>query len=169
MQVTWWTPSSFIAGIGFSGLRLLGRWGRDGGPQPSPVHLAEMRARQGVDEHDVARMLVGLQPLAHERFQLVIETFPPRTADDVRQRLDQPVRVRHSHHRGFGDVRMLQQAALDLLRDEPLSGHLEHLVAAAAVRHRPDLVHTDQISRDVPLASESLHRLLHVLPVPDRA
>src|SRR5207302_5503550 len=51
----------------------------------------------------------------------------------------------------------------------PLARDLEHLVAAPAVAHGSVGVDPDQVARDVPRAAKGLRRLLHVLPVADRA
>src|SRR5690349_11396014 len=37
----------------------------------APIDLAEVRGGQGVDEDHLARMLVGIQPVAHERLELL--------------------------------------------------------------------------------------------------
>src|SRR5438093_554007 len=65
--------------------------------------------------------------------------------------------------------RMLQQTVLDFLRRQPLARHLEQVVGPAAVGEITVGVAPDHIARDVPLSQKSLLRLLHLLPVADRA
>src|SRR3954470_17155079 len=64
---------------------------------------------------------------------------------------------------------MQQEASLHLLGSEPLAGYFQELVAAAAIGESALAVAGHEIARDVPFPAEALGRLLHVLPVPDRA
>src|SRR2546426_170507 len=45
-------------------------------PQLAPVHFAEVRTGQRVQEDHFARVLVGIEPVAHEGLELLAETVP---------------------------------------------------------------------------------------------
>src|SRR5437667_271019 len=81
----------------------------------------------------------------------------------------EPVLPHDADDRDLLHRRMLQQTVLDFLRRQPLARHLEQVVGPAAVGEITVGVAPDHIARDVPLSQKSLLRLLHLLPVADRA
>ena len=82
-------------------------------PELSPIHLPQVRGRERVDEDHLARMLVGLQPVAHKRLELLPKIISTLAGDDVGVRLHQPAGVGHAHHRHLRYRRMEQQTAFN--------------------------------------------------------
>src|SRR3954462_1178893 len=68
-------------------------------------------------------------------------------------------------HRRVRHRRMLDQAALDLGRADPVARALDHVVAAALVPEVAVLVHAPLVAGRRPVADELLFRRARVLPV----
>src|SRR5437867_10878019 len=62
-------------------------------PQPSSIHLAQVGPGERLHEDHLARVLVGLQAIAHERPELLVQAVSARPGHDVRARLHEPVWV----------------------------------------------------------------------------
>src|ERR1700752_4006741 len=133
------------------------------------VDLAEVGARERVEESDRARRLVGLKALPREALQLLGEARTLLRGDHERVRLRQAARVLDPDDRDLFHKGMLEETALDLLGGEPLAAHLEQTLRTAAVGEVAVLVAPEQVAGDIPFAAERRARLLHLLPVPDRA
>ena len=84
-------------------------------------------------------------------------------------RLGEPALVGHPYHGDLPYRSVLEEAVLYLLGGEPLTGDLEHVVAATRVGEAAVRIPAHHVPRDVPLAAKGLLRLLHLLPVADRA
>src|SRR5882724_4106245 len=130
-----------------------------------PVHLPQVRGREGVDENHLARVLVRLQPIAYKSFELFRQAVDALASYDVGVRLDQAVGVGHAHHRHLRHRRVEQQAAFHLGGGEPLARHLEQLVGPAAIGVVAVGVAPDQVSCNYPLAPEAGLALLRLVPV----
>src|SRR5438093_8510346 len=113
-----------------------------------------MSSRQHVEKANRARRFVGFEPLSRECLKLFGETRPPFDWHNERMRFRQTTGVFDPHYCDFFHQRVLQQAALDLLRREPFAAHLEQFVGAAAVGEIAVRVATDEIAGDIPLAAK---------------
>src|SRR2546428_2309590 len=138
---------------------------RRGLAQPRAIHLPVVGSGPRLEKGRRARILVGFEPVPHERLQLFGQPLAALPYDHEGVRLDEPVLSENTDHRDLLHCRMLQQTVLHFLRRQPLARYLEQVVGPAAVGEIAIDVAPDHIARDVPLAQKSLLRLLHLLPV----
>src|SRR6185503_10063271 len=70
---------------------------RSGSPSAPPerpsVHLAQVGARERVDEHDLPRMLVRVEAFSHVRLEGLLEAVLRALGHDVGARLHEPLGV----------------------------------------------------------------------------
>src|SRR5436309_4277746 len=128
-----------------------------------------MGPREHVEKDDLARILVGLEPLPHERLQLLGQPLVRRCRDHERMRLDETVLPHDADHGDLLHRGVLQQTVLDFLRREPLARHLEQVVGPTAVGEVAVGGATHHVAGHVPLSPEPLLGLIHLLPIADRA
>jgi len=86
-----------------------------------------------------------------------------------RLRLDEPVGVRPSHHRGLEHVGMRAQRAFDLERRDIVAADLHHVVAASAIDKKAVLVFEIFVARAGPFPQKGRARLLAIVPIHDGA
>src|SRR6266496_5660222 len=127
-----------------------------------------MRSRQHIEKANRAWRFVGFEPFSRECLQLLRETLALLGRHYESVRFGEATRVLDSNDRDLFHQRVLQQAALHLLRREPLAAHLEQFVGAAAVSEIALRIATDEIAGDIPLAAKRRLGLVHLLPVADR-
>ena len=109
-----------------------------GGPgRPAVVDLACDGAFDlGDDQHPLGN-LVGGEPVPAVRTQVRLGRCSTRRGGDQRDHQLAPELVRDADHRGVGQVGMLPQDLLDLLREDLLPAGVDALRAAADQAQRP--------------------------------
>ena len=118
-----------------------------------PVELSGRRLRQVVDEADLARVLVRRELLAHEVLQLLL--LERLSGDDVGAGEREAVLLR-ADDGALDDVRVADQAVLDLGRRDPDPAHLDQVVGAAAVPEEAVVVALEEVAGADAVAVEGL-------------
>ena len=77
------------------------------------LHFAQSRARQIIDENDVARHLEARKLRMHMRLEALGIDQASGTPDHIGDGYFVPSTIGPSDHAAFGDIRVLEQHALD--------------------------------------------------------